>query len=186
MALQSSGPISLGNIQTEFGGTNPTGLSEYYYKSVAATLWPTGYSTYKRIPGTGSIPRRDGVWWKYDLDSDYPAGFNFTTLNIIGGGGEIQIDAANNSSGTNSVRLCYFGNNSSGEGTVKTLTGIVNNTIWVKIALTDPGTYSAYIKIGQATGTITSVGYVNGVTNNNGKIPSSGTNKLSNYYGATK
>ena len=29
MALQSSGAISLGNIQTEFGGSNPIGLNEY-------------------------------------------------------------------------------------------------------------------------------------------------------------
>jgi hypothetical protein len=30
MPLPSSGSISLGDIQTEFGGTNPIGLSEYY------------------------------------------------------------------------------------------------------------------------------------------------------------
>lgn len=30
MALQTSGPISLFNIQTEFGGTNPIAISEYY------------------------------------------------------------------------------------------------------------------------------------------------------------
>jgi hypothetical protein len=30
MALQSSGAISLSDIQTEFGGSNPTSLSEYY------------------------------------------------------------------------------------------------------------------------------------------------------------
>ena len=30
MALQSSGPISLADIQTEFGGSNPIGLNEYY------------------------------------------------------------------------------------------------------------------------------------------------------------
>ena len=30
MVLQSSGPISFSNIQTEFGGTNPIQLSEYY------------------------------------------------------------------------------------------------------------------------------------------------------------
>jgi len=30
MALPSSGPITLANIQTEFGGANPIGLSEYY------------------------------------------------------------------------------------------------------------------------------------------------------------
>jgi|VirMetMinimDraft_7_1064189.scaffolds.fasta_scaffold36075_2 hypothetical protein len=35
MALPSSGAISLSNIQTEFGGTNPIGLSEYYSKGNA-------------------------------------------------------------------------------------------------------------------------------------------------------
>ena len=30
MALQSSGPISLNDIQDEFGGTNPIGINEYY------------------------------------------------------------------------------------------------------------------------------------------------------------
>ena len=30
MALQASGAISLANIQTEFGGSNPIGLNEYY------------------------------------------------------------------------------------------------------------------------------------------------------------
>ena len=30
MALQSSGPISLQDIQNEFGGTNPIGIDEYY------------------------------------------------------------------------------------------------------------------------------------------------------------
>lgn len=30
MALQASGAISLGNLQTEYGGANPISLSEYY------------------------------------------------------------------------------------------------------------------------------------------------------------
>ena len=30
MALPSSGVLTLNDIQTEFGGTNPIGLSEYY------------------------------------------------------------------------------------------------------------------------------------------------------------
>lgn len=33
MALPSSGPISLGQIQTEFGGSAPTAISEYYGKA---------------------------------------------------------------------------------------------------------------------------------------------------------
>jgi hypothetical protein len=33
MTLQSSGAISLANIQTEFGGTNPISINEYYNTS---------------------------------------------------------------------------------------------------------------------------------------------------------
>ena len=32
MALQTSGAISLANVQTEFGGANPISISEYYGK----------------------------------------------------------------------------------------------------------------------------------------------------------
>ena len=42
MALQSSGSISLANIQTEFGGSHPISLSEYYGASSG-------------IPGSGQI-----------------------------------------------------------------------------------------------------------------------------------
>ena len=37
MALQSSGAISLANIQTTFGGANPIGLDEYYLNGVNTT-----------------------------------------------------------------------------------------------------------------------------------------------------
>jgi len=37
MPLQSSGVISLANIQTEFGGTNPIGLNEYYLNGAYTT-----------------------------------------------------------------------------------------------------------------------------------------------------
>lgn len=45
MTLQTSGAISLGNIQTEFGGSNPASLNEYYrggsYVSLASESVPT-------------------------------------------------------------------------------------------------------------------------------------------------
>lgn len=46
MALQTSGAISLANIQTEFGGSNPISLSEYY--GVASG-----------VPGSGTISLGD-------------------------------------------------------------------------------------------------------------------------------
>ncbi len=42
MVLQSSGAISLNDIQNEFGGSNPIGINEYY-------------SAYSGIPSSGTI-----------------------------------------------------------------------------------------------------------------------------------
>jgi len=49
MALQTSGQISLNNLQTQFGGTNPINFSEYYLN--AATGYATGVSG---IPNIGT------------------------------------------------------------------------------------------------------------------------------------
>lgn len=46
MALQGSGAISLGDVQTEFGGSNPISISEYY-----------GVDT--GVPGSGTISLSD-------------------------------------------------------------------------------------------------------------------------------
>jgi hypothetical protein len=50
MPLQSTGVISLSNIQTEFGGTNPISLSEYYQNAAS------GYTS-----GISGIPNGGGV-----------------------------------------------------------------------------------------------------------------------------
>lgn len=53
MPLQTSGPISFTNIQTEFGGNNPISLSEYY---AGGTYVPAGSSgTNGAIPSSGTI-----------------------------------------------------------------------------------------------------------------------------------
>ena len=53
MPLPSSGPISFSNIQTEFGGTNPISLSEYY---AGGELVPaTASGTFGAVPGSGAI-----------------------------------------------------------------------------------------------------------------------------------
>lgn len=53
MALPSSGPLSLNDIQTEFGGTNPIGLNEYY---AGGGLVPAGTSgTNGPVPSSGAI-----------------------------------------------------------------------------------------------------------------------------------
>lgn len=53
MTLQTSGAISLGNVQTEFGGSNPISFSEYY---AGGTYVPSGTSgTNGAVPSSGAI-----------------------------------------------------------------------------------------------------------------------------------
>jgi len=57
MALQSSGAISLSEIQTEFGGSNPISLSEYYAGGSNVPSGTTG--TGGAIPTSGEISISD-------------------------------------------------------------------------------------------------------------------------------
>ncbi len=66
MALPSSGQLSLDDIQTEFGGSNPIGLSEYY--GVASGVPSSGtidisdfYGTSATATGQTMQVREDGV-----------------------------------------------------------------------------------------------------------------------------
>ena len=53
MTLPSSGPLAMTDIQTEFGGSNPIGLNEYY---AGGGLVPAGASgTYGAVPTSGQI-----------------------------------------------------------------------------------------------------------------------------------
>lgn len=52
MPLQSSGPISFANIQTEFGGTNPIGINEYYLNGSSGYVSGSGAVG---IPTSGQI-----------------------------------------------------------------------------------------------------------------------------------
>ena len=53
MALPTSGPLLLSQIQTEFGGTNPVYLSEYYAGGAHVPTGTTG--TNGPVPSSGSI-----------------------------------------------------------------------------------------------------------------------------------
>lgn len=54
MALPASGQITLAQIQSEWGGSNPISLSEYYLGSL-----PTGRTNYGTIPSSGQISLSD-------------------------------------------------------------------------------------------------------------------------------
>lgn len=57
MTLPSSGALTLSDIQTEFGGSNPISLSEYY---AGGAYVPAGTSgTYGAVPSSGAIGIRN-------------------------------------------------------------------------------------------------------------------------------
>ena len=53
MTLQSSGALSLSQIQTEFGGANPIGMSEYYAGGVNVPSATSGVNG--AVPASGTI-----------------------------------------------------------------------------------------------------------------------------------
>jgi len=57
MVLPSSGPISLGQIQTEFGGSNPISISEYYNGGIYVTNNVTALAP--NVPSSGPIKFSD-------------------------------------------------------------------------------------------------------------------------------
>lgn len=76
MALQSSGAISLSDIQTEFGGSNPISLSEYYQNADPDLVTPNNTG----VPNTGS---------SISISDFYGAVLAQSVIyEIIGGGGE--------------------------------------------------------------------------------------------------
>ena len=53
MALQTSGAISLANIQSEFGGSNPISISEYY--GAASGIPTSGTISFSNFYGASAV-----------------------------------------------------------------------------------------------------------------------------------
>ena len=75
MVLQSSGAISLNDIQTEFGGTNPIGINEYY--GVASGIPSSGLISFNQFYGASS-----GIEMLLSKELIYNQGYNNYTLNV--------------------------------------------------------------------------------------------------------
>lgn len=103
MALQSSGAISLANVQTEFGGSAPTSISEYYGADAG-------------VPASGTISLSD-FYGTSSYTPSYLVGtgsiftdFSVTTL------GTVKYHAPSAVIGANPEGIQYFGAASDGSG----------------------------------------------------------------------
>lgn len=83
MALPISGPISLGAIQTEFGGSNPISMSEYYRGGAYVTTNNTG------VPSAGVIQLDDFYGavkqFAFTISSNLSTPQNLRTLALAAG-----------------------------------------------------------------------------------------------------
>ena len=104
MALQASGQISLNNLQTQFGGTNPISFSEYYLN--ASTGYTTGVSG---IPNIGTQISLSSFYGKAKtvVASNYPPAAVQSTQSNFGnpwGFGATNYEWLSGASGTNLTR----------------------------------------------------------------------------------
>ena len=104
MALQASGQISLNNLQTQFGGTNPISFSEYYLN--ASTGYTTGVSG---IPNIGTQISLSSFYGKAKtvVASNYPPAAVQSTQANFGnpwGFGATNYEWLSGASGTNLTR----------------------------------------------------------------------------------
>lgn len=108
MALQTSGAISLANVQSEFGASNPIGINEYYR---GGSNVPNS-SANSSIPTSGQI-QLDDFYGGTASSSDNT--FNFT-MSTGSSGGKISFTSVGASDG-----LAYLNNISNGAVTTNNL-----------------------------------------------------------------
>jgi len=136
MTLQSSGAISLADVQTEFGGSNPIGINEYYGRAAG-------------IPASGTISLADFYGKSAAVAFEFSTlvfGYSFTTISGSQTGnysGNVVTPGAANSPKTFTVFLAVQsgGGPPYGNVTVRYYQGGSLDTTWFE---TRVGTYGFF------------------------------------------
>lgn len=91
MAIQASGPVSMGNLATEFGGAAPHSISEYY----RGALVPNGPAQNAGVPLSGQI----------SLGQFYGSANVFSWTYTVPGGSNFNLRAAAIAAGWNGIKV---------------------------------------------------------------------------------
>lgn len=94
MTLQASGAIKLSDIQTEFGGTNPIAISEYYGSD---TVPASGVISLSDFYGTSSVPPVSFTNDPYTATNTGASPIVACTLSFTSGGSVIGTNMASGS-----------------------------------------------------------------------------------------
>jgi len=147
MTLQTSGAISLGNIQTEFGGSNPISMSEYvkggsYVPSTATnTNIPstTSNMSFSKFYGGSVVSYLDTqtVTVGSRVVGGGPGGINTVYSGFSGflSTGSITDGTSNLYSGASILELNYNTNTGTGNYISFSVEGLVSNSGWTNIII---------------------------------------------------
>lgn len=134
MALPTSGPLSLTDIQGEFGGSNPISLSEYY---AGGGLVPPGTTgTYGAVPSSGEISIQNF----YGTAATGPLSIIISPsslYNIFSGTGTVTSDPATGIASGGSGGYSYA------------WTFVSGNSYTINNPFTDTATFSTFLSAGQ-------------------------------------
>ena len=106
MALQSSGAISLSDIQTEFGGSNPISLSEYYGSD---TVPASGAISFDDFYGTSNITYMSATGGTVTTSGNYK-------IHTFTGTGAFVVSDAGNQGGVDYLVVAGGGGGGGGYG----------------------------------------------------------------------
>lgn len=80
MAMPSSGAINFGQLQTEFGGSNPIGINEYYRSGTYVPPLTANAS----VPTSGAISMSN--FYSATVSTDMDASYTAESVGVKGGG----------------------------------------------------------------------------------------------------
>ena len=134
MAIPSSGAISLSTIQTEFGGSNPISLNEYY---AGGTYVPAGTSgTYGAVPSSGTISIQNFYGTSISETQTVTVGtFSFkgaTSYGFTAGGWGSITDGTFGFISNAPIEILNWGNSNT---LIFQITGIYANSGWTKVTI---------------------------------------------------
>ena len=129
MAISSSGAVSFANIQTEFGGSNPISLNEYYSGSIAdntssTTITPTVVSTSSSYTSGKSTFYKYADGWAHSSVASQPLGGSTQSVTISPRTGVDKTGNAGAIPSSGAIQMDHFRGTAVGSTTSYTLYGV--------------------------------------------------------------
>ena len=186
MALQASGQISLADLQTEYGGSNPIGMNEYYRGGSLVAGSSSSTTSYTPAYRASSTPI--GYFWRTNYSFiEIRLGTAFGTMDL---GAVSSVSNNQNYSITANSVIDPNPDPANAGAHMLRLTGSSNMMNITQVSFTDLGGEDFVVnRVGGVQFTCCGLGNYHGMThtiatlvNKNTNVPASGMLTFSNFY----